>query len=131
MAPWSSLASFKAEQLTSVIKGWQSIAQGHRAHTPAREQWGNMDASWSLVQLVWVARSLTRRYRRLPPPPRCQEVILPWLLRPPVLRSPSVRGLYGRPDHKFSLVVMMRPLKPAGRHHQRSSHDGRERGHDV
>ena len=58
-------------------------------------------------------QKLTRRYRRFVPPPRCQDVILPWLLRPPVLRRPSVSGRYGRPAHRFSLAVMMRPLKPA------------------
>src|SRR6185295_1679111 len=35
------------------------------------------------------------RYIRLWPPPRHQDVRCPWLLRPPVLRIGSIRGLCG------------------------------------
>ena len=54
-----------------------------------------------------------QRYSRLAPPPLCQEVMVPLLLRPPVFIMPSVKGLKGPPRHKFSRVVMTRPRKPA------------------
>src|SRR5436190_1959449 len=38
----------------------------------------------------------TFRYSRLAPPPRCREVMRPWVLRPPDFVSPSVRDFSGR-----------------------------------
>ena len=48
---------------------------------------------------AWPSRSLRRqsmiRYIRLWPPPRCRAVMNPWLFRPPVFLSGSVRLFSG------------------------------------
>ena len=54
----------------------------------------------------------TMRYSRLCPPPRCHTVMRPWLLRPPLLRRPNVRGLWGSPFQSPSREVTTLPRKP-------------------
>lgn len=70
----------------------------------------------STIPAPFSAGSLVKsimRYIFRAPPPRCQAVTVPELLRPPVFAMPCERGLKGPPRHRFSLVVITRPLKPA------------------
>ena len=74
------------------------------------------EAATSACALQGLMQHGTWRYSRLLPPPRCQTVMRPWLLRPPDLRSPSVSGLYGPPFHSPSRSVTTRPRNPASPH---------------
>src|SRR4028118_2069930 len=51
------------------------------------------------------------RYFCLWPPAMPREVTWPWLLRPPVLRLPSVKALTGLPFHSDDLSTKIRPRR--------------------
>ena len=71
----------------------------------------SMDATLAGMSRLSRLKSITRHWRRLPPP-RCRTVMRPWVLRPPDFRSDTFSARTGLVVVISSKVAPVMPRRP-------------------